>query len=110
MTINSVAYLDTVRRSFKLGSAKDDRCKSPGYVSDDVWCHVNTNRAAEKLRQYIGGGGFGKGDPDFSALVASTYSSSNIDEIRRPAKLRERLTATEGPVFPSEFMDNKTTT
>ena len=74
------------------------RHKAPGFVRDDVWCLLNVDPAVEALRVYIGGDGRGDGDPEFRLLLQQAYVASNIDEFRRPLKLRERLTETEGPV------------
>ena len=90
---------ESTRRSSMLGNvASFDRLRGPGYVQDDVWCLVNVDPAAQTLRRYIGGNGFGDGDPAFCSLVKKYYIASNVDEFRRPRKLRERLTATEGSV------------
>ena len=70
----------------------------PGFVHDDVWCLLNVDPAVEALRLFVGGDGRGDGDPAFKILVQQAYVTSNMDEFRRPAKLRERLTETEGPV------------
>jgi len=53
----------------------------------------------EALRIYIGGDGRGDGDPAFKPFLQEAYVASNVDEFRRPLKLRERLIETEGPVF-----------
>ena len=80
------------------GFAELDRHKAPGYVRDSVWCLLNVDPAAEALRLYVGGDGRGEGDPAFKVLLQEAYVASNVDEFRRPLKLRERLKETEGPV------------
>lgn len=75
-----------------------NRQKAPGFVRDGIWCLLNVDPAVEALRIYIGGDGRGDGDPAFKPFLQEAYVASNVDEFRRPLKLRERLIETEGPV------------
>jgi len=81
------------------GFADLDRTKAPGFVHDNIWFLLNVDPAVEALRLYIGGEGRGNGNSAFRVLMQQAYVASNVDEFRRPIKLRERLIETEGPVF-----------
>ena len=88
-----------IRRSFDFDSfGRHDRAEDPGYVHDDIWCLVNIEPAVETLRRHIGGDGRGDGDALLLVLLQQAYVASNVDEFRRPPKLRERLTEIKGPV------------
>ena len=80
----------------------DDCTRDPGYVHDNIWSRVNVKPAVETLRRHIGGDGRGDGDPLIFVLLRHAYVASDIDEFRRPLKLRERLKETEGSVTSTE--------
>jgi len=71
----------------------------PAFVQDADWLKFNVRPETHDLRTFVGGGGYGAGNEAFANVVQATYSSSSVDEFRRPAQLRERLRANDGPVF-----------
>lgn len=76
-----------------------DIAKHPGFVDESVWYALSQDGAVVAMRAYVGGGGRGPGDANFLSLLTHTYSSSNIDEFRKPPKLRENLTQVSGPLL-----------